>query len=152
MTQEGTVPALIALLMQTSGQTVQTADGIQAVPDPELLKYRLFDISSNNFAALLKRLHELKWLANTFDMQLTPNTARQLKAEVLELFRHFVISASGKSGEQGKLIKEILQDASYSFHTYKDTTRKSKIPSFQGHDAGGGGEHMENPTRGGIMN
>lgn len=146
------IPALIDLIVQTSGQIRVTDEGdVITIPDNEFIKFRLLDIDSDNYAAFLKALMNLKALALTFDTELTPALAAPLKAEVMQHITGYVNSSTGKSSEHSKLIKEIIKDEQHMFHYFKESGGKKsfadRIPSFQGNDGGGGAE--PEPQQGG---
>ena len=145
------VGTLVDMLLQTSGSTVQHENGeVTVTPSNDLVKYRLFDIPDgvDNFSAFLKEVHDLKMLAATFDEQLTPTTAISISAEIVNMLDSYVISLTGKSAENSRLIREILNDDQRMYHFYKDLSKgKRSMFKFQGRDDEDDGRDDEDDGR-----
>lgn len=150
MTQS--INVLADLLLQTSGKVVIKEDGSsEVIPNMEMLKYRLMNIDSDNFSAFLKEIFDLESLVNSFDRELTPETATVMKQEISEVIGNYLKAVTGKSSEGGMLVKELLRDEQTMFHFYKDDSRKKswadRIPSFQGRDDDGPEQPPEHNRR-----
>lgn len=129
MTQS--TPALIELIMRASG--VPTPDGkggFDVVPDNDMVMYRLMDIPSDNYAAFLKEAKEFLNSAIQLENRVRAVTYSKIVKEVMAIERYYNISITGKSSENGKLIKELLKDETLQKHVFKEEGGKSVLEKF----------------------
>jgi len=140
-------PALIELIMQASGvPTTNTAGEVKIVPDNDMVMYRLMDIPSDNYAAFLKEAKEFLNTAVQLENKVRTVSYDRILKEVMAIERYYNISITGKSSENGKLIKELLKDETLQRHIYKEEGGKGvleKFASSQGDNEQRGRQHQQ---------
>ena len=120
-------------MTHTTGTTELLPDGeLKSIPDNELLKYRLFDIPSDNFAAFLFDIKNVENLANSMADSMTPTLSNQIKRNIAKLVKGYIVSLTGKSAENAGLMKMLLQDESKQYHYIKGMDRAGMLDKIRG--------------------
>ena len=131
------IGAMTQLILASVSDHKYNADGkAVAVVDSEMLFYRLFDVDSENFAAFIFEIKNCILWADTISDHVTAYVAETLKSEMHAIVRNYLVSVTGKSGEKGKLIRQLLQDKSESVITFhgKDKGMMDKMRNSQGNN------------------
>ena len=126
-------PSLIHFLTHTTGSTELLNDGeLKSIPDNELLKYRLFDIPTDNFSAFLFNMKHAENLANSMSDSMTPTLSNQIKRNIAKLTKQYIVSLTGKSAENAALMKMLLQDESRQYHYIKGIEKAGVLDRIRG--------------------
>ena len=136
MNQEG-IGAMTNLILSSVSEPHRKADGtIENYVDNELLFYRFLNVNSDNFAAFVLECKNCITWAETIENHVTPFVAVSLKSQMKDIVRNYLVSVTGKSGEDGKLMKMLLQDKSESVIQFKGENKGmfDKLKNSQGNN------------------
>lgn len=102
----------VQLLMHSISKQATTATGETVTTyDAEQIRYQLYNIDSDNFAASLRSYKDALLTASIIKDNVLPGVGTVVAEQIAKIAENAVISISGKSSEKGKLLHALLKDA-----------------------------------------
>ena len=111
----------------TSSETGET----QRVYDPEQIRYQLYNIDTDNFAAFLKAHKDVLTIQKHMKETMLPSVASVVVNLIKETTENALISISGKSSENGKLLSMLLNDRQEQKITYDGLPKEENTGYLQ---------------------
>lgn len=103
--------AAVQLLLQSvSEQHVSPTGDVVTTFDPEKIRFQLYNVDSKNFSAFLRSYKDVQHAASHIRRTVLPGVGDAIAKVMDDMAESAMISISGKSSEDGQLMKMLLRE------------------------------------------